>query len=532
MRFAMKCFLALLTTLALAGCQTQSDTAQTAAPQTVVIGLTSDFDTFLELATANSDALHVIEEMLFLTFCELDENLELQPRLAKAWEVDAEGKNITFELRDDVLWSDGQPTTAEDVLFTYQLAKHPQTGYAGRDRFAQVDTVEMLDRHRVRFTLKRAYPDALLDLQIPILPKHLLAEVPPGQLRQAPFNRQPVGNGPFVLQEWRANDRVVFTANERYYAGRPKLDRVIFRIVPDETVLLAGLLTGEIDVLPYVAPNRVGEVERREELRVLTYPDRGYSFLAFNLKRPVFQDRRTRQALARAVHRKNLIDVLLNGHGQMIAGPIMPYFWAFDNARPSDIYNPEAAKELLRQAGWADGDGDGVLDKEGRQLSFNMKTNADNRLRSDALMMIQSDLKKIGAAAQPELLEWGRLVEDVLQRRDFDAVLLSWATGYSVNPSQIWHSDAIANGYNLSAYSNPRVDSLLVWAREENDRAKAKPMWSEFQRTVAEDCPYVFLFHKENPAVLRRHIQNVKMDVRGYLINVENWTVTDRRDSN
>jgi len=509
------------------GCQKNAGQNRNESPQTAVIGLTGDFDTFLELGTANADALHVIEEMLFLTLCELDETLSLQPRLAKSWQTSADGKEITFTLRDEVLWSDGQPTTAEDVLFTYQLAVNPQVGYTGRGRFAEVDTVTVLDPHTIRFTFKKNYPEALLDLQIPILPKHLLANVPPEQIRQCAFNRQPVGNGPFVLKEWRANDRVVFEANARYFSrpSGPKLDRVVFRIVPDETVLISSALTGDIDLLPYVAPNRITEIDHQSEVRLLKYPDRGYSFLAFNLNRPVFQDRRVRQGVAKAIQRQNLVDVLLNGNGRLIPGPIPPYFWAYDESLPADIFNPDEAEDLLDLAGWIDKNADGVREREGKPLEFTMKTNADNKLRGDALVMMQADLEKVGVKARPELLEFGKLVEDVLQRRDFDTVLLSWKTGYAVDPSQVWHSDAIQNGYNLISYRNPRVDSLLVVARQESDRAKAKPLWRAFQRLVAEDCPYVFLYNQENPAVVRQRLQNVKMDMRGYLINVEEWFV-------
>lgn len=220
MRIVFKTLLALLAIFSGAGCQNQQDNNHNHLPQTAVIGLSSDFDTFLELGTANSDVLHVIEEMLFLTLRELDETLNFQPRLAQSWQITPDGKAVTFSLRDDVFWSDGQPTTAEDVLFTYQPATHPQVGYTGVSRFAEVDTVIAVDTKTIRFVFKKAYPEALLDLQIPILPKHILSPVPPKQIRQCAFNRQPVGNGTFVLKESLANDRVVFAANPNYFAGR------------------------------------------------------------------------------------------------------------------------------------------------------------------------------------------------------------------------------------------------------------------------------------------------------------------------
>ncbi len=512
-----------LTTCFFYSCGKNSDQSQRQTPTTAVIGLSSDFDTLLELGTANADALHVIEEMLFLTLCELDEELNLQPRLAKSWHIGADGKEITFTLRDDVFWSDRQPTTAADVLHTYQRAVNPQVGYTGRDRFSAVDTAIVLDPYRIRFIFNKKYPDALLDLQIPILPKHILEKVPPEELRQAPFGRQPISNGPFLLKEWRANDRIVFEANEHYFGGKPKLDRIIFRIVPEETVLLSSLRTGEIDLLPYLAPNRLRELGADANLRVLSYPDRGYSFLAFNLQRPVFQDRRVREAIARAIQRQNLVDVLLNGQGRLIAGPIPPYFWACDTSLPPDLFDPQKANALLDLAGWQSRDAAGWRKQGNTALEFTMKTNADNKLRSDALVMLQADLAKLGVRAQPELLEFGKLVEDVLQARNFDAVLLSWKTGFAVDPSPVWHSRAIADGYNLGAYRNASVDSLLTAARLESDRAKAAPLWHAFQRQVVADFPYVFLYTQNNPAVVSQRLHNVKMDVRGYLINVEDW---------
>ncbi len=528
MRLTGKHFFVLLTAFVICSCRDDSANRPNSNQTTAVIGLSSDFDTLLELGTANSDALHVIEEMLFLTLCELDEELNLQPRLARTWECDASGKEITFRLRDDVFWSDGKPTTAVDVLLTYQLAVHPQVGYTGRDRFAEIDTVAVLDRHTIRFIFKENYPDAMLDLQIPILPKHVLENVPPAQLRQSIFNRQPIGNGPFVLKEWRANDRIVFEANSGYFGGRPKLDRVVFRIVPDETVLLASLLSGEIDLLPYVSPNKLREIGHDQTLQVLRYPDRGYSFLALNLKRPVFYDRRVREAVTNAINRQNLVDVLLNGQGRVVAGPIPPYFWAHDASLPVEVFNPDKANELLDLAGWNTRTKEGWRAREGAVLEFTMKTNADNKLRSDALVMMQSDLAKVGVKAKPELLEFGRLVEDVLQRHDFDAVLLSWKTGYAVDPSSVWHSRAIENGYNLGAYRNAQVDSLLSAARLEADRAKAKPLWDAFQQLVVADCPYVFLYNQDNLAIAKKRLQNVKMDVRGYLINIEDWVVENK----
>ena len=517
--------LCLLFSTLLFACESPKNRDALHRDNTIVIGITSDFDSLLELNAASSDALHVIEEMLFLTLNEIDANLHFQPRLATTWQVSEDGKEIEFKLRDDVFWSDGVPTTAEDVLFTYQLAANPETNYAARSRFAQVERAVVTDRFSIRFYLKSAYPDALFDLQIPILPKHLLQDVPPAEIQQTAFNRKPVGNGPYVLKSWHANDRVIFEANQQYYNSPPAVKHIVFRIIPDEATLAASLLTGEIDILPYVAASKISQLSSDPNLNLITYPDRGYHFLAFNLKRPLLQEPAVRAAAARAVNRREIIETLLAGHGQAISGPIMPYFAVYDSSAPTKQFDLQAAQSLLARAGWRDSDGDGFVEKNGATLSFSMKTNADNQLRSDVLAMLQQQFKKAGIRTTIELVEWGKLVEDVMQNRDFDTVLLSWKTGFTVDPSQVWHSDAIENGFNLGSFRNAEVDSLLDAARAEMDENKAKALWQRFQRRVQASHPYIFLYMQDNMAMINRRVENIEMDVRGYLCDIERWQI-------
>jgi len=229
---------------------------------TVVIGTTGDFDSFNELNAADSDALQVIQYMLFMSLTALDENLQFAPQLAEAWEFAPGDTVLTFHLRREVFWTDGVPTTAHDVLFTYRLAIDTTVAYPAGSRFDQTSKVEAVDDHTIRFHFKQPYPDALFDTQMPILPKHLLEKIPPEKIAVCEFNRQPVGNGPFKLVEWQANQRLVFEANQQYAYGRPKLDRVVFQIIPDETVLLTNLMTGAVDVVSSLSPLAFKQIER------------------------------------------------------------------------------------------------------------------------------------------------------------------------------------------------------------------------------------------------------------------------------
>ena len=205
----------------------------------------------------------------------------------------------------------------------------------------------------------------------------------------------------------------------------------------------------------------------------------------------------------------------------MIYRPRNP-FWPEQAVKQFDL---QAAQSLLARAGWRDSDGDGFVEKNGATLSFSMKTNADNQLRSDVLAMLQQQFKKAGIRTTIELVEWGKLVEDVMQNRDFDTVLLSWKTGFTVDPSQVWHSDAIENGFNLGSFRNAEVDSLLDAARAEMDENKAKALWQRFQRRVQASHPYIFLYMQDNMAMINRRVENIEMDVRGYLCDIERWQI-------
>jgi peptide/nickel transport system substrate-binding protein len=512
--------LALCAMFIFVACRSQSQQAQIGG--TVFIGVTGDFDSFNELNAADGEALQVIQYMLFMSLTTLDENLQFAPQLAESWEFSPGDTVLTYHLRQDVLWTDGAPTTAEDVLFTYQLATNPDVAYPAANRFDQTGKAEILDDYTIRFHFKQPYPDALLDTQMPILPRHILEKIPPEEIAACEFNRRPVGNGPFQLVEWLANERLTFAANLRHALGRPPLDRVVFQIIPDEAVLLTNLMTGAIDIAAGLSPLSFKQIAPPTQLQARRYPGRNFAFIAWNLNRPMFT-RGVRQALTHAINKQEIIDTLLDGLAQPAAGPLLPFVWAYDSTIQDLAFDPEMAKRLLQEEGWKDSDGDGILNRQGKKFEFTLCTNADNQLRKDVAVMVQAQLKKIGVAVKVELMEWNLLLEQVFTRKDFDAVMSAWDADFTVNPAALWHSGAIANGYNFVSYRNARADALLEKGRTIVDRRKAAPLWHEFQKIIVEDCPYTFLFVPERLAAVNQRVQGVKMDVRSHLANIHEW---------
>ncbi len=495
---------------------------QSQSGSTIFIGIKGDFDSLNELNAADSDALQVIQHMLFTTLTKLDENLEFQPYLAKDWAFSNDGKTLTYVLRDDIRWSDGQPTTAWDVQFTWQLAINPAVAYPAAGRFDLVDSVTVEHPHEVRFYFKKAYADALFDTQIPILPKHILEHIPAAEIGKSAFNRNPVSNGPFQLASWKANDVVTFAANPDFPLGKPKTDKIIFAVIPNENSLLSHLKAGEIDVVPSLSPQHFKTLQNEQQLITHRYDGREFAFVGWNNSLPEL-DKHVRLALSKAIDRQEIIATLLNGFAVPATGPLMPFAWAYDTTLVPIPFDPAAARTELDAAGWRDGNGDGIREKSGQPLAFTISVNAGNQLRSDIAVMLQSQLRTVGADVKIETLEWNLFIEKVFVQSDFDAVVLSWDADFSVNPAPLWHSDAIENGYNFVKYRNPEVDSLLELGRNLSDRAAAKPVWRKFQQTVINDAPYTFLFIPSQLAAQNQRVRNAKMDTRGFLCNITEW---------
>lgn len=490
---------------------------------TVVIGLKGDFDSFNEMNAADSDALQVIKYMLFMSLTRLDENLQFEPYLAKEWHFSDNDSVLTYHLRQDVTWTDGHPTTAKDVVFTYNLATNTDIAYPAASRFNLINHVEMKDDYTVQFHLKKPYPDVLYDTQIPILPKHILEDISPQEMADCKFNRNPIGNGPFKLAEWRANRHVIFEANKNHACGRPLLNRVVFSIIPDENVLLTNLGTAQIDIFPYLTPEFIDLIKKNPQLKLETYTRKNYAFIGWNCNR--FSEA-VRRAFSLAINKKRIINTILSGFAKSAKGPFLPFSWAYDENLKDIPYDQDMAKKILHEQNWIDTNNNGILDKEGDELSLILKTNAGNQIRHDLAVMIQAHLSEIGVNVQIKILDWNLFIDQIFQQKNFDAVVLAWDSGFTVDPTPLWHSDSIENGYNFISYSNPTIDRLIEQARFSSSRQKARPLWSRFQEIIIRECPYTFLYIPENIVGINDKLRGYTFDARGFLSTIHQWYIS------
>jgi peptide/nickel transport system substrate-binding protein len=323
----------LLLTLAMAGCDPSPDRAG----GTVIMGMRTDFGGLNPITNSSLTTDHVMKFGLFTPLIQYDEDLNPTPHLAESWEMHGDTA-ITFTLRDDVFWHDGQPVTAEDVKFTFDMAKDPETASLLASAYlAPVESAEVLDPRTIRFRFEYPHAQAIEDFWWPPVPRHLLEGVSATEMANASFNRNPVGSGPYRFREWRANERVVLERNEDYpegLGGPPDAERVVFRIIPEPATRLTELLTGGIHIQLNVEPDQVQRVEETDNVELHSAPGTTLFYIGWNNARPPFNDANVRRAMTLAIDRQEIMDALMRGHARPATSTVPPWHPLYPGADP------------------------------------------------------------------------------------------------------------------------------------------------------------------------------------------------------
>ena len=503
-----------------AGLGAPADTA--AAGKDFVIGFHGDA-TSLNPVIATDGQSYIAEWPIYDSLVELDEKLGVKPLLAESWEVSRDALTYTFKLKKGVKWHDGKPFTARDVAFTFYSVLDPKVttphrGYfdalVGFPELTNKDNpkkpeelaqkpIEVLDDHTIRFRLRYPYGAFLAVLVNPragIVPEHILK----GQdLNTTEFNRKPIGTGPFKFVEWKRGERIVLEANPDYHAGRPALDRLIYRVIPDTVVLLQELRAGGVDFIERPPLTEMARLKQTPGFKVLTADNTSYTYFGFRQDLAPFDDLQVRRALYHAIDIPAIVREVLQGYGTVATGQFPPGSWAFDPSVKPYPYDPNRAKALLAEAGWKPGS-DGVLQKDGRRLSFSLKHDQADQTVKDTSIIIQEFLKKIGVEARIEPLDWPTFVKKLFAS-DFEGIVVGWTNFHDPDPFaySIWHSGQW-KGRNFAHYKNPRADAALEAARRAGDQAERKRQYAEFSKILMEDAPYVFLYFPQQVYVTRQ----------------------------
>lgn len=429
------------------------------------------------------------------------------PHLARDWDISEDGRTYTFYLNEEATWHDGEPVTAHDLEFTIHAILNPQYASPFQGEFEilkgaedviagtteDLPGVRVLDDYTIELVLERRHAPfmAVVLRHFKPLPKHLLAgkELSPDM----DYSHAPVGNGPYIFHRWERGEEFVMVANEDYWAGPPKNDRIIQRVVPDMAAIAMTMEAGDADVTVTPPP---GEVPRLAELPHLVshiLPPGSNEGIRFNLEHPILSDPMIRRAIAHAINIEPFTEVMLMGIAEPAKSHMATGSWAYNPEARLPEYDPEKAKELLAEAGYPQG------------FEINLSTNAGNVFREQLATYIQAELSKIGIRVNVEFIEWGTFIAGV-REGDFEMAIHNAYIG-------VGEPDIISDEYytggraNHMRYSNLELDRLLDEARKEVDLEKRTALYYRAQEILVEDMPIAPMFGRPNPYIMHVKIQ-------------------------
>lgn len=443
--------------------------------------------------------------------------LVLEGDLAESWTVQDGGKTIIFHLRHGVQWHDGVPFSSADVKFTVESILDPKVASPRKSGFDLLSRIETPDDWTVIARYKRPFVPALQAWGIGIAPKHLLAGK---DVNEDPFNRAPVGTGPYKFVKWVDKQYIELAANPDYFEGPVRIAKLLLRFIPDPSTQLLELKTGGIDGMtlqPDQYAHQIGGDAFDRLAKSYRYAGLAqYSYLGFNQARRPFDDKRVRWALSYAINRDELIRGVMEGLARPCSGPYSPLMPAYDPSVQPVPYDLTKAASLLDEAGWKLG-ADGIRAKAGKRFAFKMITNKGNAPREKTVLILQQQFAKLGVKVEVQVIEWSTFLSNYVDKKDFDAVVMGWQLSLDPDQYSIWHSSQTADGqFNFISYKNPVVDRLLEQGRTEFDPRKRMAIYRAFHRQLAEDQALCFLFAPDSLSALSRKFQGLMETETGY----------------
>lgn len=496
---------------------------------------------YLNPLLSNSQVDRDVCALVFNGLTRLNERGEVEPDLARGWDVTLDDLTYTFHLRSNAYWHDGTPFTADDVVFTIgllQASDFPGPSDLGPDLWQAV-TVEKVDRRTVRFTLPESYAPFLDYTTVSILPAHLLSGVRAANLPTAEFNLNPVGTGPFKLKEIEVEGEtitaMVLKQHARYYGARPYLDRIQFRFYPSDQAVFDAYEAGEVEGIARIPAPDLPRAGAFPNLALLSAQIARYSILFLNLGHPdlpFFQEQEVRQALLYALDRQRIVESALGGQALVAHSPLIPGTWAYNDDVPRYEYNPDMASELLDEAGWELPAGSGgVRRKEDQPLAFTLLTSSEPE-RSAVAQMIAEQWAAIGVTVTVETaspLE----VREALESRDFEAIIVQLTLPGDPDPYPFWHQTQIRNGQNYAGFDHRRISEVIEQARVTTNRERRRELYYEFQDMFAQEVPALLLYVSIYTYGVDERIHNVQigplMHASDRFRTISEWWIVPRR---
>lgn len=475
---------------------------------TLVIGSTVDADAWNEYVSQQTLAINLLRRIYARLAQEQGDSSQhppsFEPLLAASWSFSADGLTLTFKLQD-ASWSDGAPLTAGDVRFTWTAQTSPAVSWTGAPSKERIKDVQVVDPHTVAFRFDRAYPEMLADaVEGGILPEHVFGKVPFAEWRTHDWSQHKVGSGPFLLESWRPGEEIVLARNPRYVRpGRPLLDKVVVRIVPDVGNLETQLVAGTIDYVEGVPAQDAARLAATKGLALAVFENPMFDYVGWNGAKKPFDDPEIRRALTLGIDRKAIVEDLLYGYGRVSTGPLLSSWWAADPTLAAWPYDPTEARRILVSKGF---------DAQ-HPLAFELTTNTENRVRNEVTLKIQEQLSRIGVKVAPRSFEMKAFRERNVAG-NYDAYVAGWRFNGKLDVASIFGSKSVPPaGSNVVAYRSAEADRLIDAIGAAPDWQAAKEAYARFARRIHEDQPYTFLYEGKRIAALGPRVRDLRIDV-------------------
>lgn len=519
----------------------------------VVIGIASDIESLNPMYSFSADE-GAITELLFLNLAgtkwnkEKGENI-YTPMLAESWEWNEDSTSITFNLRDDVYWSDSTKCTSEDVVFSFDVYSDPaaQTRFYGifnnlymneEGRIDLEKTFEIESPTTLKINFAKKSTSMFEDLLVPVLPSHILSGLERENIFTDGFNSKPVTNGPFYLSSWDKTQSITLKRNpQSFLYDEGNLDELIFKVVPEYNSRIIQLKKNEIDITEFVQPGDVNDL-KDDGLQIYPIKGREYDYVGWmnidaesysengTIKpHKLFGNKNVRTALTYAINRQEILNEFLNSYGEIAVGPVSSIFKSFLNTDlKARDYDPVKAKKILEDEGWKDSNRDGTIDKNGTEFSFNLDIAADNSLREYAATVIKNNLQQVGVKVEVRTNEFGNFVNSLFEKK-LDAWIGGWTVPVPPEFNDFWHSNLETTRFNFPAFASSKVDSLLEATDDVSKQEELTEIYKEIQKIIYDEQPVTFLYWIDNIVAANKKIENVNVTPLGAYHNCWEWKI-------
>jgi peptide/nickel transport system substrate-binding protein len=540
-----------------------------AGPSTTSDGImvTSNFAdaTILNPILAPDAASYTVVNNLFLSLLSVEEfSGEIVGKIADSWTASEDGLTYTFNLRDDIYWTDGTPVTAQDVKFTYEAMSSDLVNTPHKGNVEMIESIKVVDDYSLELVFRTLDCSVLYNFFLGILPSHMYA-ADFSDIMSSPLNEEPmVTNGPFKFLEWVKDDHITLVRNDNYYLGLPNLEGWIYRVFADNTAMLAAFLAGEVDLTnigPQFSALIENEIDEGQPFIKKEFFNDGYTFVGFNLAdpenpqlgwidsdgdgvfqeddapnldqdpHPILSDALVRKAIAHSLDYTNIINEVVYGKGAPIAANVLPTInWAYNAELEPYAYDPVIAATLLDEAGWVLEGDEEVRTKDGELLSLSILTNAGNDARENIALFMQDNLNALGFDITLDILEWGTVVNQLMGQQ-FDMVVMGWiGMGADPDDSAIWayRYDDPGDGFNFISYYNQEVEEKVWQARAVkgcSDEERGE-LYKEVQAMIHDDVPYAFLYNPQGIMIWNTRLAEINPGPWSTYYNVHQWYLT------